>query len=228
MKLILVNKSLSQFSYLSGTIIVPPNSNTDISPTYWYGLANDAQFLSDISFNNIYINDGVTDYKLVEASMFLQQIEDKVTIGNGFGTSTDIVAVPGTSEVPFFLLRNPVESNKRVRLYRLRLGVDSGKISTVKMYLKPAITGAGTSLVPVNLKQTVATAPSGIATVHRLPAASSFGLLLDAYILPPNVVPLTFEFQESIVLEPGVDFLITFTNSANNTFSFVTARWIEV
>lgn len=92
MKLILLNSSSDDYSYLSGTVIVPANGSLDVSSTYWFSLYSDSTFISDVRKNNILINDGINTYNTSESEAYLESI-NSFNFNNKDVDGADIVRI---------------------------------------------------------------------------------------------------------------------------------------
>lgn len=72
MKIVLVNNSSDTFSYVSGLIVVPANSSSNVAPGLWTRMYADAQFLTDLRNNNLIINDGATNFRYPESESWVK------------------------------------------------------------------------------------------------------------------------------------------------------------
>jgi len=61
MAIILKNNSSDQFSYLSGSVIVPAGGSLNVDSSLWFNLYLDNTFITNLRNNNLVVNDGVTD-----------------------------------------------------------------------------------------------------------------------------------------------------------------------
>lgn len=63
MKLVLINLSSDQLSYVGGAITVAAYGSAEIAPGLWERMYADLGFLADLRNSNLIINDGVTSYR---------------------------------------------------------------------------------------------------------------------------------------------------------------------
>lgn len=76
MKLIIKNPSSDQRSYVSGTVVVQPNSQLEVAEDSWFSLSKDIEFVKDIRLNNIYLNDGIQDYSTPRSEEYLVRLTE--------------------------------------------------------------------------------------------------------------------------------------------------------
>ena len=82
MKLLIVNNSSDTFTYAEGSVVIQPNSTLDVSPSVWFALCTDTDFIKDIRLSNVFVNDGVTTYQTSAAEDYLKYINDSNNYNN--------------------------------------------------------------------------------------------------------------------------------------------------
>jgi len=143
--------------------------------------------------------------------------------GQAFFTTTNIIAIIGTGENDFFLLKNPVGSGKTLRVYTIVGNIEGGgvgQVSTFRIYKNPTVTANGTAVTLTNKKFT-----GGNATVMQAfsaPTISARGTLIRAQTAAS---PTDFKFD--MLLSEGDAVLVTVDPTLNNTLHSVMVDWAE-
>lgn len=138
-------------------------------------------------------------------------------------------ATGGTSEVTSLYLSNPVvtttsfqnQSALFVNLRRIS-GVTASANATMKVYLGPTISVAGTTQTPRNLRP--AWPSTSIATLQSTPTATSNGTLIEGL----SALALTsVQSNNLIILDPGKSILVTLQTSVTASV-IVELDWYEL
>lgn len=93
MKLILVNNSSDDFSFVSGAVVAYGTANTEVDPRYWKDLYNDETFIANIRNNNLLLNDGDKNYSHPDSEDFFKEL-----ITTSTDLSLDGVTVTGSAD----------------------------------------------------------------------------------------------------------------------------------
>lgn len=72
MKLVVVNSSSDELTYVGGLVILAALSSTDIASSFWTRLYADLQFLTDLRNSNLAVNDGVSTYRFPESEAYIR------------------------------------------------------------------------------------------------------------------------------------------------------------
>ncbi len=150
---------------------------------------------------------------------------DDVLANLTFAATTGDVAGVASVHLPFFQLKNPAGSGKRLRLKTLWLATCVSTNNNIfKGYIRPDVSLSGTLLGIVNAHVAVPLVVSA-ALVFLKPTATvlASNQLFTVCVGPTSTLPMITPW----ILEPGEDFLITCRNNAANTTAAVTAQWSE-
>jgi len=150
-----------------------------------------------------------------------EQIETRD--GKAFSAATNLVAIVGTGETDFYLLKNPTGSGKKLRLLLFTGNIEGGgvgQVSNFRIYKNPTITTNGTALTIVNKDFTSSTAT--VMQAFSAPTISARGTLLD---VRTAASPTDFSFD--LILGEGHSVLVSVDATLNNTLHSATAVWVE-
>src|SRR5574337_774161 len=78
MKMIIVNNTSDDMSYVGGLVLAPANTSTEIAPGLWQRMYADLGFLRDLRNSNIILNDGVTTYRYPATEDFVRDAIDRL------------------------------------------------------------------------------------------------------------------------------------------------------
>lgn len=142
-------------------------------------------------------------------------------------TTNDITSgAVGGAETAQFLISNPSNSNKRMKIYQITLGTNVSTNNNIfRMYANPTVTSNGTSLTPVCLHVDGQSTASSI-NVYKVPTVSANGSLMMNYIAPATstvVIPC----NHKIIIEKGQKLLITVRPNTTGVTYSINCFWIE-
>lgn len=142
-----------------------------------------------------------------------------------FNSTTDFNTLTGTTEKPYFLLRNPGSNTKPILTTFFEGGLDSVTARTIaRIYADPTITADGTALTENNTYIKTSPATSTIDT-FKLPTISANGTLLDIKIIAAD--QSSAGRNRFFLVDPGHDILVTVENSIANVSMLLAVFWIE-
>ena len=78
MKIVLLNNSSDNWSYLSGLVVVPANGSLDVPPGLWERMYADLGFLADLRNSNLKVSDGVTTYAYPQTEEVIRYALDRI------------------------------------------------------------------------------------------------------------------------------------------------------
>lgn len=140
----------------------------------------------------------------------LDHFNKQVYLGNKFKYVLSSTA-GGTSETAQLLLTNPAVTTaafpNQVALFvdlRRLTGLTAASTNVMKVYLNPTVTGAGTPVVPLNLRP--ASSNVAVAALASGPTVSANGSLVEA--LAAGALASNSS-NDLIILDPGKSLLIT-------------------
>lgn len=152
-----------------------------------------------------------TNYSVAEKSI-LDKFNRQTYLGNTFIVGTDINSIASTSETPIILLSNSAANNTSVFLtLKKLLCLTANQSALFKIYYDPTVTGNGTPVTPVNLKNGSSAVAN--ASVFTSPTTSSNGTYIAA-LASANVDANVSDVLQ--IIDPGHTMLITVTLSQNN------------
>jgi hypothetical protein len=132
--------------------------------------------------------------------------------------------VAGTSESPFFWMKNPTSSGVQIQNSYVKLSSLTAAVSAIlKLYLNPTISTNGTPYTPVNLG--AAFSVSSAVQAYTIPTASSNGTYFG------GISSVNFQvaiFPLSFILLPGNSFLATITLSTGSSNVLYENSWQEL
>jgi len=129
----------------------------------------------------------------------------------------------GTTETPFYLLRNPSGSGKTLKIFKANM-TGSG---TFKLYYLPTVTANGTTIAPL-LRKVTSGAQGNVGLATSSPTTTSNGSLADLLTVSAQVGTGLIEFTSFIILPANTSLLVTATMGANNTPTTVELEWAEI
>lgn len=145
----------------------------------------------------------------IPANSIMDKFDKQVYLGNYFRFVATI-ALASASEAPIYLLKCPPTSLKSIFLNLNRIiGATASQTVTVRVYLNPTVSLAGTSKTPLNARP--ANANASIADFESAPSVSANGTLMSAILAAPLAQGQT---DELIILDPGQSLLITAQGTA--------------
>lgn len=177
------------------------------------------------SGNDLVINaDG--SINCVDASSSLAD-QDKI-----FQIATTINITGGGTENNFFLLKNPSGSGKKIKLIDINIGFTNtvNVMAIFRLYGNPTITTNGTALtiVPGRIGASV---PSSAMTAYSTPTISARGTEYSNFTVaggPSADSSYHLDIDQSILIDPNYNLLITGTPDGTNRAVLITVRWAEV
>ena len=131
-------------------------------------------------------------------------------------SSSDLAGTAGT-EIPRILIRNPVNSGKTLKIFKIEESVNTGTGNAMFRYYKnPTISVVGTLLNPANLNLNTHTSSM---TSYLNPTISNNGTRMMQTIAG-QMYTLTKQSNYLWILNEGVDLLINVrTNAAGTTWN---------
>jgi hypothetical protein len=145
--------------------------------------------------------------------------------GIAFLLSTNFANVPGTTETPFLLFKNPAASGFDALSLFLRFASTSSTArTTLRLYANPTITANGTALSIFNAR-------AGDATVSAMegylnPTVSANGTLIAPFLSTGGSSGL--EIEKAIQITPGVNILMSIQNSVGNVDTFINLKFAKI
>jgi hypothetical protein len=133
-----------------------------------------------------------------------------------------------STESAFVLFRNPALSGKDFIIGRLLLDTVSKNQSCImRIYAVPTITVVGTAIT-IGSRKLKGVPPTSSALLYSAPTATSFGT--KAFVLSTGVGQQTLiDFvDQTVLVGPGFDLLMTAQSTANNALICVSASWAEI
>lgn len=155
-------------------------------------------------------------------------LEQLALLNQSFMVTTNLITIPTAAETGFLLIKNPSASGKLVRIFHLSVGLlFNNQNGIFRFYVNPTITADGTGLSEVNCRQS-SSPIVGVATAFSLPTTTSFGTLFHAIPIQQNSSMIPLLLPPFMTIEPGINFLVTVDNAANNMPAVTNAMWLEV
>lgn len=154
---------------------------------------------------------------------------NKAYLGQYFKTViTSTIAA--TTETPVLTIACPAQTAPAVGVPQslfidlLSLGVlTAASGCTLKAYLNPTITAAGSVVTSANVRP--ASATTALAVVHSGPTVSADGVLIESLVAGSQVQSTS---QGLIILDPGQSLLITLQMVANPTTAILSVGHYEL
>jgi hypothetical protein len=149
-----------------------------------------------------------------------------------FQISETINITGGGTENNFLLIRNPSASGKKLKL----IDVTTGFTNTVsvmayfKLYSSPTITAVGSGLT-IKAGRIGSGVPASVMTAYSTPTISVRGSQYLAYTASGGssiYASYHLDIDQSIIIDPGYDVLLTGTPDGTNRGVLITVRWAEV
>lgn len=170
-------------------------------------------------------NRQVPDHSIFDA------YDKQAYLGNQYCYTTDDTTIASTSEIPLFLLKNPVITTTAFPAQYVSLFFNLRKLftltdletSVLRFYFHPTVTGAGTPVSPVNLRR--ASPNVSIAALSIAPTVSANGTLVDFIASTSSVLN---QSELMIILDPGQSLLVTVQTSNDPTDISVGLSWYEL
>lgn len=152
----------------------------------------------------------------------MDKFDKQVYLGNYFRFAAT-TALTGTSENPLYLLKCPATATKSLffNLNRI-IGQTASQTITIRAYIGPTVTVAGTSKTPLNARP--ANTNASIADLELTPTTSANGILISALLAAPLAMA---EADELIILDPGQSLLIT-TQATASMSVLAELGWYEL
>ena len=154
------------------------------------------------------------------------QWQVQTNAGKGYVATSGLIAVSGTGEADFILIKNPVGSGKTIRIWQIVHAIDETTGTaryTMKIYRDPTVTTNGTTMAINNvLKSGGATAMNA----YTAPTTSAPGTLLVTREGSQLIVPLDMDL--GMYIQPNETMLITVKNQASGYLHLMTIFWLEV
>ena len=140
-------------------------------------------------------------------------------LGNQFVVGLKGTSVTGTSETNLLLISNPAAvstaSKALFALFKKVWCLTASNNVTIRFYLNPTVTGAGTPVTPVNCRPS--NTNTSIVNVTTSPTTSANGTFLE-FLYSPYATPDMSSILS--ILDPGQSMLITAQCSATSTVGF--------
>lgn len=177
------------------------------------------------SSNELEVNtDG--SINVVDASSLLAS-QDKI-----FQIAETITITGGGTENDFLLIKNPNGSGKQIRIIDITIGFTNtvNLMAYFKLYASPTITTNGTSLT-IKPGRIGASVPSSAVTAYSNPTISGRGTAYLNFTVsggPGADSSWRFEVNQSILVDPNYNILLTGTPDGTNRNVLITIRWAEV
>lgn len=139
-----------------------------------------------------------------------------------FSTTTGDVGGTSGIHLPFFLLKNPVNSGKILRVTSLLLSTCISTNNNIfKGYMSAVVTADGTPLSVVGSKTPTAVATAQAFLKPTLSAQSNSNF--TACVGPTSA----FSIPGPLIILPGNLYLVTCRNNTTGVTASVTANWVE-
>jgi hypothetical protein len=159
----------------------------------------------------------------VPSESIMDRYGKQVYLGNQFGIALGNVTVTGTAEVPLWLLLNSATSGKALFIVLKKLaGVTAGDTAILRSYINPTVTANGTTQSILNLRPASPLTP--VAQAFTGSTVTANGTFVDA--LSVGVLN-TSESDQLLVLDPGVNMLLTAQVNATSTIAAL-LNWYEL
>lgn len=136
------------------------------------------------------------------------------------------------TENNFLLIRNPSGSGKQIRLIDITVGYTNtiNVLAYFKLYSSPTVTANGTAITikPGRIGSSV---PSSSVNAYSNPTVSDRGTEYLNFMAaggPSTDASWRFEINQSILVDPNYDILLTGTPDGTNRNVLLTVRWAEV
>jgi hypothetical protein len=150
MKLILKNNSSDDFIYANGTVVVSSESELEVNNRYWFSLYNDINLIKDIRLRNVVVNDGLKDYDIIEAELYIKNLAINESNKDSDGSSLSRVKVT-TSGWHYQLHGVEFETAKLNSIYSKKADGTDYNFTTMKFF--ELIDGVETIITDENLTQ---------------------------------------------------------------------------
>ena len=157
---------------------------------------------------------------------FITAWQKLVSDGKGFRLTTDFINISGTLETPFVYFNNPVGSGKTAKIKILQTGMDVanyGQRHFWHIYRDPTITANGTALAITKILKTGNNAT--VISAYLSPTVTALGTLLIVGITTD--VEQIYDFDLTLVIQPGEKMLINLEPSTNNRDHLIDLAWAE-
>jgi len=156
----------------------------------------------------------------VDARVTSLPTSNAVDLGTAWSNVIDALVLTA-GEKPFYLLRNPTGSGKKIRIIDMAYSSDA-TASIYRFYRNPTITSVGTSITNVNF---LVTGGSSVALAYYNSTVTSFGTLLRAEYTAGRA---TNAVNPSLLrsIEAGEDLLVTI-DPQNNTKHYLSVGFSQ-
>jgi hypothetical protein len=152
-----------------------------------------------------------------------------VDLGQSFGLAFDFSLPSAGTFNPVLLLKNPVESGKRIRVTRINVGLTVANVSGIwRVFVNPTTTANGTAITPANLNVGNVSNPATIAQTFTTPTVTANGTSLFRYESGQNMNSTEIIGDALFVLNPGNTMLLTGDPLSNNRNTVITIYWTEI
>lgn len=78
MKVVLINLSSDNLSYVNGAVAIPAYGTIEVPPGLWTRMYADISFLADLRNSNLVVSDGVTQYRYPDTERAVRDAIDRV------------------------------------------------------------------------------------------------------------------------------------------------------
>jgi hypothetical protein len=153
-------------------------------------------------------------------------VESSTKEDKSFMATTDLNSISGTSESPYFFLKNPAASGKTLVITHLHVGVNSSSARSIyRLYANPTTSADGTALTECNAH--VKSSPvSSVMTTFKEPTVSANGDLFDTKIVSADNG--SNGLNRWLYVDEGNTVLITVENDVSNTSTLCSVWWLEL
>jgi len=165
------------------------------------------------------ITDGLTERLAVETVL---NNDSNIVTGHQYSVVIDALSIGTSSQIPFFLIKNPLASGKVIKILEFIYSTTASP-TTIRFYRDPTIITNGTGLTPTNfLKSGIAS----VATTFRTPTISANGTLLRNIYTELNTNnPLIVQLNH--IVQENENFLVTL-QAQSFTTHYLTVIYTEL
>ncbi len=164
-----------------------------------------------------------TNYSILQTDIF----DDGDTLSNKafICTTFDLSSNP-TGENPKVLIKNPIGSGKRMKIFKFALTTNvSSNNNSFRFYLNPTVTANGTPLVSNSLNYTASPTISAMQ-LFSVPTISNNGTILMNFIVGATST-LLVPFEKELIIDEGKQLLINVRPNTTGVTFTVVVFWIE-